>query len=124
MSKTFWCRYIYFFDLSKQYIGYIFEKLYLYICDNLNTYMPTVSRSMPQFNWLMMLIMIPLQMLSGASTTRKHARNHSKYHADCTDNAFCNIGLSNFISKCGLNVSRPSFLWLIAIATTFFNVSW
>ncbi len=33
--------------------------------------MPTVSRSMPQFNWLMMLIMIPLQMLSGASTPRE-----------------------------------------------------
>ena len=71
MSNTSWCRYSCFFDLLKQYIGYIFEKLYLYICNNLNTYMPTVSRSMPQFNWLMMLIMIPLQMLSGASTPRE-----------------------------------------------------
>lgn len=125
MSKTSWCRYICFFDLLKQYIGYIFEKLYLHICNNLNTYMPTVSRSMLQFNWLMMLIMIPIaNAVWGKYTTRKHARNHSKYHADCTDNAFCNIGLSNFISKCGLDVSRPSFLWLIAITTTFFNVSW
>ena len=34
-------------------------------------YMATVSKSMPQFGLLMMLVLIPLQMLSGGSTPRE-----------------------------------------------------
>ncbi len=75
--------------------------LTLFATTSMGIYMATVSKSMPQFGLLMMLILIPLQMLSGGKyTTRKHARNYSKYHVDCNDNAFCNIGASNFIPKC------------------------
>ena len=45
--------------------------LTLFATTSMGIYMATVSKSMPQFGLLMMLILIPLQMLSGASTPRE-----------------------------------------------------
>ena len=45
--------------------------LTLFSTTSMGIYMATVSKSMPQFGLLMMLILISLQMLSGASTPRE-----------------------------------------------------
>ena len=45
--------------------------LTLFATTSMGIYMATVSKSMPQFGLLMMLVLIPLQMLSGGSTPRE-----------------------------------------------------
>ena len=87
--------------------------------------MPTVSRSMPQFNWLMMLIMIPLQMLSGASTPRESMlETIQNIMLIAPTTHFVTLAQAILYRNAGLDVVWPSFLWLIAIATIFFYVSW
>lgn len=45
--------------------------LHLFATTSLGIFMATVARSMPQFGLLLMLVLLPLQMLSGASTPRE-----------------------------------------------------
>ena len=42
--------------------------MHLYATTSLGIFLGTVTRSMPQFGLLMMLVLLPLQMLSGATT--------------------------------------------------------
>ncbi|MCC6213140.1 MAG: ABC-2 transporter permease [Burkholderiales bacterium] len=45
--------------------------LYLFATTSMGIFMATVTRSMPQFAMLLILVLLPLQMLSGASTPRE-----------------------------------------------------
>src|SRR5262247_2011940 len=45
--------------------------LHLFATTSMGIFMATVTRSMPQFSMLLILVLLPLQMLSGASTPRE-----------------------------------------------------
>ena len=99
--------------------------LTLFATTSMGIYMATVSKSMPQFGLLMMLILIPLQMLSGASTPRESMPEIiQNIMLIATTMHFVTLAQAILYRNAGLDVVWPSFLWLIAIATTFFYVSW
>ena len=45
--------------------------LHLFVTTSMGIFMATLARSMPQFGLLMMLVLLPMQMLSGGSTPRE-----------------------------------------------------
>ena len=45
--------------------------LHLFVTTSMGIFMGTIARSMPQFGLLMMLVLLPMQMLSGGSTPRE-----------------------------------------------------
>lgn len=92
---------------------------------SMGIYMATVSKSMPQFGLLMMLVLIPLQMLSGGSTPRESMPEivqNIMMIAPTTH--FVTLAQAILYRNAGFEVVWPSFLWLIAIASVFFIVAW
>lgn len=99
--------------------------LTLFATTSMGIYMATVSKSMPQFGLLMMLVLIPMQMLSGGSTPRESM-------PEIVQNIMMIAPTTHFVSlaqailyrNAGFDVVWPSMLWLIGIASVFFYVSW
>jgi ABC-2 type transport system permease protein len=86
--------------------------------------MATVSRSMPQFGMLVMLVLLPLQILSGGVTPRESMPmpvQHLMQLAPTTH--FVAIGQAVLYRGAGIAVIWPHFLALIAIAGVLFAVS-
>ena len=99
--------------------------LTLFATTSMGIYMATVSKSMPQFGLLMMLVLIPMQMLSGGSTPRESMPEivqHIMMIAPTTH--FVSLAQAILYRNAGLDVVWPSFLWLLGIALVFFYVSW
>lgn len=106
------------------YLFFFGALLTLFATTAMGIYMATVSKSMPQFGLLMMLILIPLQMLSGGSTPRESM-------PEIVQNIMLLAPTTHFVSlaqailyrNAGLDVVWPAFLWLIGIACVFFYVA-
>jgi len=91
---------------------------------SLGIYLATISKSMPQFGLLTMLIIIPLQMLSGGSTPRESMPDivqHIMLIAPTTH--FVSLAKAILYRNAGIDVVWPTFLWLIVIASIFFYIS-
>ncbi|WP_416679699.1 ABC transporter permease [Acinetobacter gerneri] len=92
---------------------------------SMGIYMATVSKSMPQFGLLMMLVLIPLQMLSGGSTPRESMPELvQQLMMAAPTTHFVSLAQAILYRNAGFEVVWPSFLWLIAIAAVFFFVAW
>lgn len=106
------------------YLFFFGALLTLFATTSMGIYLATVSKSMPQFGLLMMLILIPLQMLSGGTTPRESM-------PEIVQNIMLIAPTTHFVSlaqailyrNAGFDVVWPSFLWLIGIAAIFFYVS-
>ena len=99
--------------------------LTLFATTSMGIYMATVSKSMPQFGLLMMLVLIPLQMLSGGSTPRESMPEivqHVMMIAPTTH--FVSLAQAILYRNAGFDVVWPSFVWLLGIAVVFFYISW
>ena len=86
--------------------------------------MATLARSMPQFGMLVILVLLPLQMLSGGVTPRESmppAVQHLMQLAPTTH--FVSIGQSILYRGAGIDIVWPQFLALIAIAAVLFSMS-
>ncbi len=61
------------------------------VCHHVNgIFMGTIARSMPQLGLLVILVLLPLQMLSGGSTPReKYAADGAGHYADHADDTLC-----------------------------------
>lgn len=109
-------------SLSLFFLGAL---LTLFATTSMGIYMATVSKSMPQFGLLMMLVLIPMQMLSGGLTPRESM-------PEIVQNIMLIAPTTHFVSlaqailyrNAGFDVVWPSMLWLIGIASVFFYVSW
>ena len=99
--------------------------LTLFATTSMGIYMATVSKSMPQFGLLMMLVLIPMQMLSGGSTPRESMPEivqHVMMIAPTTH--FVSLAQAILYRNAGFDVVWPSFVWLLGIAVVFFYISW
>jgi ABC-2 type transport system permease protein len=95
--------------------------LHLFVTTSMGIFMATLARSMPQFGLLMMLVLLPMQMLSGGSTPRESmpalARNIMEF-APTTH--FVAAAQAILYRGAGLDVIWPQVLALIAIGAVFF----
>ncbi|HPB90622.1 MAG TPA: ABC transporter permease [Rugosibacter sp.] len=95
--------------------------LHLFVTTSMGIFMATLARSMPQFGLLMMLVLLPMQMLSGGSTPRESmpalARNIMEF-APTTH--FVAAAQAILYRGAGLDVIWPQVLALTAIGAVFF----
>lgn len=98
--------------------------LHLFATTSLGIFMATLARNMPQFGMLMILILLPLQMLSGGSTPRESM-------PELVQNIMLVAPTTHFVSQAqailyrgaGLDVVWPQFLWLVIIGSVLFAFS-
>ena len=98
--------------------------LHLFATTAMGILMATLARSMPQFGMLVILVLLPLQMLSGGVTPRESmppAVQHLMQLAPTTH--FVSIGQSILYRGAGIDIVWPQFLALIVIATVLFSMS-
>jgi len=98
--------------------------LHLFAATSMGIFMATLARSMPQFGLLAMLLLLPLQLLSGSSTPRESMpvfAQNLMLAAPTTH--FVALGQAILFRGAGLGVVWPQFLALAGIGAVFFAVS-
>ena len=98
--------------------------LHLFATTAMGIFMATLARSMPQFGLLIVLVMLPLQMLSGATTPRESMPvlvQDIMQLAPTTH--FVQLGQAILYRGAGFDVVWPQFLFLTLIGTALFAFS-
>jgi ABC-2 type transport system permease protein len=98
--------------------------LHLFATTAMGIFLATVARNMPQFGMLMVLVLLPLQMLSGGSTPRESMPQivQSIMLAAPTTH-FVSLGQAILFRGAGLDVVWKPFLALLVIGVVLFVLS-
>lgn len=98
--------------------------LHLFATTSLGIFLATIAGSMPQFGLLLMLVLLPLQMLSGAMTPRESMPELVQTIMLAAPNThFVMLSQSVLFRGAGLDVVWPQFAALAAIGAALFAVS-
>jgi ABC-2 type transport system permease protein len=98
--------------------------LHLFATTAMGIFMATVARTMPQFGLLIMLVLLPLQVLSGGSTPRESMPTIVRYLMLAAPTThFTEMAQAILYRGAGLDVVWRSFAILVVIGTVFFLVS-
>ena len=98
--------------------------LCVFAMTSLGIYLATLARSMPQFGLLLVLILLPLQMLSGGMTPRESMPLLvQKIMLVAPTTHFVEIGQAILFRGAGLAVVWPAFLALLVIGIVLFLLS-
>ena len=98
--------------------------LHLFATTSMGIFMATLARSMPPFGMLLVLVLLPLQMLSGGTTPRESMPDfvqHIMLAAPTTH--FVELGQAILYRGAGLSVVWQPFLALALIGTVLFAFS-
>ena len=98
--------------------------LHLFATTSMGIFLATVARSMPQFGLLLMLVLLPLQMLSGGSTPRESMPAFVQFVMLAAPTThFVMLAQAILHRGAGLSVVWPQFLALAVIGTALFSPS-
>jgi len=98
--------------------------LHLFATTSLGIFMATLARSMPQFGLLAILVLMPLQLLSGSSTPCESMPVFVQTVMKVAPTThFVALGQAILYRGAGLIVVWPQFLALAAIGLVFFGIS-
>lgn len=98
--------------------------LHLFATTSMGVFMGTVARSMPQFGMLLILVLIPMQMLSGGMTPRESMPELVQYVMLAAPTThFISLAQGILYRGAGLDVVWPQFLALAAIGAVLFSLS-
>ncbi|MGD9507678.1 MAG: ABC transporter permease [Geminicoccaceae bacterium] len=94
----------------------------LFATTSLGIFLGTIARSMPQFGLLLMLVLLPLQMLSGGTTPRESMPEVVQLVMLAAPTThFVMLAQAILFRGAGLAVVWPQFLALAAIGAAFFG---
>lgn len=98
--------------------------LHIFATTCLGLFLATIAGSMPQFGLLLMLVLLPLQLLSGAVTPRESMPQIVQDIMLAAPNThFVTLAQSILFRGAGLDVVWPQFLALLAIGAAFFSIA-
>jgi ABC-2 type transport system permease protein len=98
--------------------------LHLFATTSMGVFLGTVARSMPQFGLLLMLVLMPLQMLSGGATPRESMPEIVQYLMLAAPNThFVMIAQAILFRGAGLDVVWPQFVAITVIGAVLFSVA-
>ena len=98
--------------------------LNLFATTSMGIFMATLARSMPQFGMLAMLILLPLQLLSGSFTPRESMPGFvQNVMLIAPTTHFVAVSQAILFRGAGLAVVWPQFLALLAIGAVFFAIA-
>jgi ABC-2 type transport system permease protein len=96
--------------------------LYLFAMTSMGIFLATVGGSMPQFGLLLMLVLMPLQMLSGATTPRESMPEIIQNIMLAAPNSVI-LAQAVLFRGAGLAVVWPQLAALLVIGAILFFVS-
>jgi len=95
--------------------------LHLFATTSMGIFMATVARSMPQFGMLLVLVLVPLQMLSGGSTPRESMPSFvQEVRLAAPTTHFVSAGQAILFRGAGIGVVWPQFAMLAAFGCVMF----
>lgn len=98
--------------------------LHLFATTSMGIFLATLARSMPQFGLLMLLTLLPLQLLSGATTPRESMPEFVQtVMLAAPTTHFVAASQAILYRGAGLAVIWPQFFALVTIGTIFFVVA-
>jgi len=98
--------------------------LNLFATTSMGIFLGTVARSMPQFGMLFILIIVPLQMLSGGATPRESMPEVVQAVMSLAPTThFVMLAQAILYRGAGIGVVWPQFVALLAIGTALFALS-
>ncbi|NIE68335.1 ABC transporter permease [Burkholderia sp. Ax-1719] len=98
--------------------------LHLFATTSMGIFMATLARSMPQFGMLLVLVLLPLQMLSGGSTPRESMPEFvQNIMLAAPTTHFVELGQAILFRGAGIAVVWQPFLWLAVIGSVLFALS-
>ena len=98
--------------------------LHLFATTSMGIYLGTLARSMPQFGLLLMLVILPLQLLSGASTPRESMPELVQLVMLAAPNThFVMLAQGVLYRGAGLGLVWPQLVALAAIGSLLFGLS-
>lgn len=98
--------------------------LHLFATTSMGIFLGTLARSMPQFGLLLMLVLLPLQMLSGAMTPRESMPEIVQQVMLAAPNThFVTLSQAILYRGAGLDVVWPQFVALALIGTVLFGLT-
>lgn len=98
--------------------------LHLFATTSLGIFMATQANSMPQFRILAILVMMPLQLLSGNATPRESMPDFiQNLMLLAPTTHFVSMGQAILFRGAGLSVVWPSLMALLLIGSAFFFVA-
>ncbi|MBX3681936.1 MAG: ABC transporter permease, partial [Thauera sp.] len=94
--------------------------LYLFAAASIGIYMGTIARSMPQFGLMSILILLPLQILSGGVTPRESMPEAIQTIMGLAPTThYVSLAQSILFRGAGLDVVWPAFAMVAAIGAVF-----
>ena len=98
--------------------------LHLFATTSMGIFLATIARNMPQFGMLLMLVLLPLQILSGGVTPRESMPEFVQSIMSVAPTThFIELGQAILFRGAGIEVVWTSFVWLLAIGSVFFMFS-
>jgi ABC-2 type transport system permease protein len=98
--------------------------LHLFATTSLGILLATISGSMPQFAMLLLMVLLPLEILSGGMTPRESMPEAVQYVMLAAPNThFIALAQSVLFRGAGLSVIWPQLLALALIGTVMFAVA-
>lgn len=98
--------------------------VHLFATTTIGIWMATHAKSMPQFAMLAVLVLLPLQLLSGSFTPRESMPllvRHAMLASPTTH--FVSLGQAVLFRGAGIETVWPAFVTLLAIGTVFFMMA-
>ena len=98
--------------------------LSLFATTSIGIFMGTLARSMPQLGLLMILVLLPLQMLSGGSTPRESMPQVVQdIMLTMPTTHFVSLAQAILYRGAGFSIVWPQFLTLLALGAAFFLIA-
>jgi ABC-2 type transport system permease protein len=98
--------------------------LHLFAATSMGIFMATLARSMPQFGLLMVLVLLPMQMLSGGSTPRESMPTFAQNAMELAPTThFVSAAQAILYRGAGFEVIWPQFAALAVIGTVLFGIA-
>ena len=95
--------------------------LHLFATTSMGIFLATLARSMPQFGMLLVLVLLPLQMLSGGATPRESMPDLvQNIMLAAPTTYFVSAGQAILYRGAGIDVVWPQFLAILAIGCALF----
>ena len=98
--------------------------VHLFATTSMGIFLATIARSMPQFGMLLILVLLPMQMLSGGSTPRESMPEFiQNIMLAAPTTHFIEMGQAILYRGAGLDVVYKPLLFLMVIGGVFFAAS-
>jgi len=95
--------------------------LHLFATTSMGIFLATLARSMPQFGMLLVLVLLPLQLLSGGSTPRESMPHFVQIVMEAAPTThFVSAAQAILYRGAGIDVVWPQLLAIVAIGCVLF----